>query len=363
MSSTYGENLKLSIFGQSHGAAIGMTLDGIPAGLPVDVETLQRFLNRRAPGQNDWSTPRKEEDRPEFLSGLVDGFTCGAPIAAIIHNTNTRSGDYANLKNVPRPGHADYTAEIKYGGYQDASGGGHFSGRLTAPLCIAGGLCKQWLADMGIHVGAHINQVGNVYDNPFDPVHPDLDAVSGSFPTLDEAAAEDMMDLIASAKAQGDSVGGVIECAVTGVPAGIGEPMFGGIESKIASVCYGIPAVKGVEFGAGFDVALIPGSESNDYFVITDGKITTDTNVCGGILGGISNGMPIIFRVAIKPTPSIAKAQRSVNLMTMEEVTLEIKGRHDPCIVPRAVPVVEAAAAIAIFDLILGNTRTNRKKD
>ena len=363
MSSTYGENLKLSIFGQSHGAAIGMTLDGIPAGLPVDVDTLQRFLNRRAPGQNDWSTPRKEEDRPEFLSGLVDGFTCGAPIAAIIHNTNTRSGDYANLKNVPRPGHADYTAEIKYGGYQDASGGGHFSGRLTAPLCIAGGLCKQWLADMGIHVGAHINQIGNVYDNPFDPVHPDLDAVSGSFPTLDEAAAEDMMDLIASAKAQGDSVGGVIECAVTGVPAGIGEPMFGGIESKIASVCYGIPAVKGVEFGAGFDVALIPGSESNDYFVITDGKITTDTNVCGGILGGISNGMPIIFRVAIKPTPSIAKAQRSVNLMTMEEVTLEIKGRHDPCIVPRAVPVVEAAAAIAIFDLILGNTRTNRKKD
>lgn len=363
MSSTYGENLKLSIFGQSHGAAIGMTLDGIPAGLPVDAQILQQFLNRRAPGQNDWSTPRKEEDRPEFLSGLVDGFTCGAPIAAIIHNTNTRSGDYANLKNVPRPGHADYTAEIKYGGYQDASGGGHFSGRLTAPLCIAGGLCMQWLAGMGIYIGAHINQIGNVYDNPFDPVHPDLDAVSGSFPTLDEAAAEDMIELIASAKAQGDSVGGVIECAVTGLPAGIGEPMFGGIESKIASICYGIPAVKGVEFGAGFDVAIIPGSESNDSFVIADGKIATETNVCGGILGGISNGMPIIFRVAIKPTPSIAKAQKTVNLHTMEEVTLEIKGRHDPCIVPRAVPVVEAAAAIAIFDLILGNTRTNRKKD
>lgn len=363
MSSTYGDNLKLSIFGQSHGAAIGMTLDGIPAGLPVDAQILQQFLNRRAPGHNDWSTPRKEEDRPEFLSGLVDGFTCGAPIAAIIHNTNTRSGDYANLNNVPRPGHADFTAQIKYGGYQDASGGGHFSGRLTAPLCIAGGLCKQWLAGMGIYIGAHINQIGNVYDNPFDPVHPDLDAVSGSFPTLDEAAAEDMMDLIASAKAQGDSVGGVIECAVTGVPAGIGEPIFGGIESKIASVCYGIPAVKGVEFGAGFDVALIPGSESNDSFIIKDGKVCTETNVCGGILGGISNGMPIIFRVAIKPTPSIAKAQKTVNLHNMEEVTLEIKGRHDPCIVPRAVPVVEAAAAIAIFDLILGNTRTNRKKD
>lgn len=363
MSSTYGDNLKLSIFGQSHGAAIGMTLDGIPAGLPVDAQILQQFLNRRAPGQNDWSTPRKEEDRPEFLSGIVDGFTCGTPIAAIIYNTNTRSGDYSNLKNVPRPGHADFTAQIKYGGYQDASGGGHFSGRLTAPLCIAGGLCKQWLAGMGIHIGAHINQIGNVYDNPFDPVHPDLDAVSGSFPTLDEAAAEDMIELIASAKAQGDSVGGVIECAVTGVPAGIGEPMFGGIESKIASICYGIPAVKGVEFGAGFDVATIPGSESNDSFIIKDGKVCTETNVCGGILGGISNGMPIIFQVAIKPTPSIAKAQRSVNLMTMEEVTLEIKGRHDPCIVPRAVPVVEAAAAIAIFDLILGNTRTNRKKD
>ncbi len=363
MSSTYGENLKLSIFGQSHGAAIGMTLDGIPAGLAVDTEALQQFLNRRAPGQNDWSTPRKEEDRPEFLSGLVDGFTCGAPIAAIIQNSNTRSGDYANLKSVPRPGHADFTAQIKYGGFQDASGGGHFSGRLTAPLCIAGGLCKQWLEEMGIRIGAHINQIGTVYDNPFDSVHPDLDAVSDSFPTLDEASAEDMMDLIAAAKKDGDSIGGVIECAVTGLPAGIGESMFGGIESKIAAICYGIPAVKGVEFGAGFDVATIRGSESNDSFIVKDGRITTETNVCGGILGGISNGMPIIFRVAIKPTPSIAKPQKSVNLKTMEEVTLEIKGRHDPCIVPRAVPVVEAAAAIAIYDLILGNSRTNRKKD
>lgn len=363
MSSTYGDNLKLSIFGQSHGAAIGMTLDGIPAGLSVDSEKLQQFLNRRAPGQNDWSTPRKEEDCPEFLSGLVDGFTCGAPIAAVIHNKNTRSGDYSNLKNVPRPGHADFTAQLKYGGYQDASGGGHFSGRLTASLCIAGGLCMQWLEEMGIRIGAHINQIGQIYDNPFDAVSPDLDAVSGSFPTLEEAAAEDMIELIAAAKEEGDSIGGVIECAVTGLPAGIGEPMFGGIESKIASICYGIPAVKGVEFGAGFHVATISGSECNDEFVIKDGKICTATNVCGGILGGISNGMPVIFRVAIKPTPSIGKSQTSVNLKTMEETTLEVKGRHDPCIVPRAVPVVEAAAAIALYDLILGNTQASRKKD
>ena len=363
MSSTYGENLKLSIFGQSHGTAIGMTLDGIPAGLAVDTDALQQFLNRRAPGQNDWSTPRKEADRPEFLSGVVDGFTCGAPIAAVIHNKNTRSGDYNNLKDVPRPGHADFTAQIKYGGFQDAAGGGHFSGRLTAPLCIAGGLCKQWLEEMGIRIGAHINQIGTVFDNPFDSLHPDLDAISDSFPTLDDAAAEDMQNLIADAKADGDSVGGVIECAVTGLPAGIGEPMFGGIESKIAAICYGIPAVKGVEFGAGFAVASIRGSESNDPFVIRDGQVRTETNVSGGILGGITNGMPIIFRVAVKPTPSIAKAQNSVNLKTMKEVTLEIKGRHDPCIVPRAVPVVEAAAAVAIYDLILGNSQTNRKKD
>ena len=345
MSSTYGENLKLSIFGQSHGPAIGMTLDGIPAGLQVDLEKLQSFLNRRAPGQNDWSSPRREEDRPEFLSGLLDGYTCGAPIAAVIHNKNTRSGDYDDLKNNPRPGHADYTANIKYGGYQDASGGGHFSGRLTAPLCIAGGLCKQWLEEMGIKIGAHILAIGECGDYYFDPMDPELETVGTDFPVLNPEAGEQMRLLIGQAKAAGDSVGGIIECAITGLPAGIGEPMFGGVESKIAQIVYGIPAVKGVEFGT-----------------VIDGKIATLTNNAGGILGGITSGMPVIFSTAIKATPSIALEQQTVDLRSGEAVSLNIKGRHDPCIVPRAVPVVEAAAAIAIYDLILGNTQTNRRK-
>ena len=362
MSSTYGENLKLSIFGQSHGAAIGMTLDGIPAGLPVDLEKLQAFLNRRAPGQNDWSTPRKEEDRPEFLAGLVDGFTCGAPIAAVIRNKNTRSGDYANLKTTPRPGHADYTAQVKYGGFQDSAGGGHFSGRLTAPLCIAGGLCKQWLAEMGIHIGAHILAIGECGDQYFDPLDPELDAVDTDFPVLNPESGDAMKELIAQAKAEGDSVGGIIECAVTGLPAGIGEPMFGGVESRIAQIVYGIPAVKGVEFGIGFECACIPGSESNDPFAIVDGKVVTLSNNAGGILGGITNGMPVIFQTAFKATPSIGIAQRSVDLSRITEAELTVSGRHDPCIVPRAVPVVEAAAAIAIYDLILGNTQSKHTK-
>ncbi|MBQ8579432.1 MAG: chorismate synthase [Oscillospiraceae bacterium] len=362
MSSTYGENLKISIFGQSHGPAIGMVLDGIPAGLPVDPDKLQAFLNRRAPGQNDWSTPRKETDRPDFLGGILDGYTCGTPIAAVIHNTNTRSGDYDNLKDIPRPGHADYTAQVKYGGFQDAAGGGHFSGRLTAPLCIAGGLCKQWLEEMGIRIGAHIAWIGGVDDNRFDPVNPNLDSVHDDFPVLDPICGRQMREVIAQARKSGDSVGGIIECAITGLPAGIGEPMFGGVESRIAQIVYGIPAVKGVEFGLGFAVEGHPGSYVNDEFTIVDGEVRTKTNHCGGILGGITNGMPVIFRVAVKPTPSIAKPQHSVNLKTMEEVALRVKGRHDPCIVPRAVPVVEAAAAVAIYDLILGNTQTERRK-
>ena len=362
MSSTYGENLKLSIFGQSHGAAIGMTLDGIPAGLPVDAAALQTFLNRRAPGQNDYSTPRKEEDKPEFLSGLVDGYTCGAPIAAVIPNKNTRSGDYEELKDCPRPGHADYTAQVKYGGFQDAAGGGHFSGRLTAPLCIAGGLCKQWLEEMGIHIGAHILAIGECGDYYFDPMDPEIQSVGQDFPVLNPEAGDNMRSLIAEAKAAGDSIGGIIECAITGLPAGIGEPMFGGVESKIAQIVYGIPAVKGIEFGIGFDCACVPGSQSNDGFTVINGKIETTTNNAGGILGGITNGMPIIFSTAIKATPSIACPQNSVSLSRMEPQSLSVKGRHDPCIVPRAVPVIEAAAALAIYDLILGNTQTNRRK-
>ena len=363
MSSTYGENLKLSIFGQSHGAAIGMTLDGIPAGLPVDLEELHAFLSRRAPGQNSWSTPRKEGDRPEFLSGILDGFTCGAPIAAIIRNNNTRSGDYENLKDCPRPGHADYTAQVKYGGFQDAAGGGHFSGRLTAPLCIAGGLCKQWLAERGIRVAARIAVIGGEADEfPVDPVKPQLDKIGSDFSVFSPEAGARMRQKIAEARAEGDSVGGIIECYITGLPAGLGEPMFGGVESRIAQIVYGIPAVKSVDFGAGYSVGYLRGSQCNDAFTVEDGTIRTRTNRAGGILGGITNGMPVIFQTAIKPTPSISAVQQSISLSRMEEQSLQVKGRHDPCIVPRAVPVVEAAAAIAIFDLILGNTQTDRRK-
>ena len=355
MSSTYGEHVKLSIFGQSHGAAIGMTLDGVPAGLPVDLEALQAFLNRRAPGQNDFSTPRKEADTPEFLSGIVDGFTCGAPIAAMIRNTNTRSADYSELKDCPRPGHADFAAQMKYGGYQDVSGGGHFSGRLTAPLCITGGLCKQWLEQKGIFIGAHLKMVAGIYDEPevLDPCHPDFDRIDKAFPVVNPEAGEKMRNAIAQARANGDSVGSIIECMVTGLPAGLGEPMFGGMESRIAQIVYGIPAVKGVEFGAGFAAAAMLGSQHNDSFCIVDGTVRTQTNHAGGILGGITTGMPLIFRVAVKPTPSIAKTQKSISLNKMKETDLQVKGRHDPCIGPRAVPVVEAAAAIAIFDTLL----------
>ncbi len=354
MSSTYGDNLKLTIFGQSHGAAIGMTLDGIPAGLRVDEEKLDAFLARRAPGQNAWSTPRKEADKPEILSGIVDGHTCGAPIAAIIRNTNTRSGDYDNLKDCPRPGHADYTAQVKYGGAQDAAGGGHFSGRLTAALCIAGGMCKQWLEEKGIRIRAHIAAIDGVKDAALDPIRPEMDGVGADFPVLSLEKGQQMQQRIAAARSQGDSVGGMIECAITGLPAGLGEPIFGGMESKIAAMVYGVPAVKGVEFGAGMAVGEMKGSENNDAFTVEGGQIKTVTNHSGGILGGITNGMPLIFRCAIKPTPSIAKAQQSVQLSTMEITTLQVHGRHDPCIVPRAVPVIEAAAAIAIFDTYLG---------
>lgn len=353
MSSTYGEHLKLSIFGQSHSPAIGMCLDGIPAGLSVDLEKLQAFLNRRAPGRNDYSTPRKEADAPEFLSGIVNGHTCGAPISAVIYNHNTRSKDYSNLLDTPRPGHADYTAQVKYKGFQDVAGGGHFSGRLTAPLCIAGGLCKQWLEAMGISIAAKIDSIGGVADEPLDPVCPELSRIGKDFPVVNPAAGEAMRQRIAETRAQKDSVGGVVSCYVTGLPAGWGDPMFGGMESRIAQIVYGIPAVKGLEFGAGFRVADMTGSENNDAFVIAQGKIQTATNHSGGILGGITNAMPLTFRAAFKPTPSIAREQQSVHYSTCIPCPLEIQGRHDPCIVPRAVPVVEAAAAIALFDSYL----------
>ena len=362
MSSIYRGHLTVTIFGQSHAPAIGVTIDGLPAGHAIDLDALQAFLDRRAPGQNDWSTPRKEADAPEILSGLADGVTCGAPLAAVIRNTNTRSKDYSNLRDVPRPGHADFTAQVKYGGAQDVAGGGHFSGRLTAPLCIAGGICKQLLAEEGIAVGAHIASIGGIADAPFDPVDPGDVTLPGQkpFPVQSDRAGARMREIIAGARAELDSVGGLIECAVTGLPAGLGDPMLDGMENRIARLVFAIPAVKGVEFGAGFTVAGLRGSENNDPFCIRDGQVRTRTNRAGGILGGITNGMPLLFRAAVKPTPSIARPQESVSLSRMEEVTLEIKGRHDPCIVPRAVPVVEAAAAIAVYDALLEHRRDEK---
>ncbi len=322
-----GKRIRLSIFGQSHAEAIGMTLDGLPAGMNVDMDMLQRFLNRRAPGRSEWSTARREEDIPEFLCGLKDGLTCGAPLTAIIRNTNVRKKDYADLQTLPRPGHADFTAQLRYHGFQDTSGGGHFSGRLTAPLCIAGGVLLQELERRGISVAARIVQIGSVRDDSaFDgPVSEKV------FPVSNDGAAEKMTEAIRTAKAEGDSVGGIID----------------------SQMLFSIPAVKGVEFGAGFAAASLRGSENNDPFCIgREGQIATVTNHAGGILGGITNGMPIVFRLAVKPTPSIAMEQQSVNLESMKTQTLQIRGRHDPCIVPRAVPVAEAAAAIVLFDLL-----------
>ena len=358
MSSTYGENLHLTIFGQSHSPAIGMTLEGIPAGEQIDFEALQRFMERRAPGRNAYSTARKEADAPEFLSGLRGDTTCGVPLTAIIRNGDTRSKDYAPFSAVPRPGHADYTANVKYFGHQDYAGGGHFSGRLTAPLCIAGGVCLQILQRHGIEVISRIKAIGDVED----PSPLTASTAEKAFPTVNEAAGEAMQAAIAQAKAQGDSLGGVIECAVLGLPAGLGDPMFGGMENRIAGIVFGIPAVKGIEFGAGFEAARLRGSQNNDSYTVKDGRVETRSNHCGGILGGITNGMPLVFRAAIKPTPSIAMEQDSVNLETLEEEKLRVGGRHDPCIVPRAVPVIEAAAAIAVYDALLGRKKELREE-
>lgn len=363
MPSCCGENIKVSIFGQSHSEAIGVVVDGLPAGKKIDMEVLSAFLSRRAPGKNEYSTARREADLPEILSGLVEGVTCGAPLAAVIRNTNQRSGDYDKLKNTPRPGHADFTAQVKYHGAQDARGGGHFSGRLTAPLCIAGGICQQLLAQEGIEVGAHIAAIAGVKDEPFDPMKVDkalMDKVKASeLPTVSEAAGTAMREAIAEAKRDGDSVGGVIECAVTGLPVGVGDAMFGGLESRMAQILFGVPAVKGLEFGAGFAAAEMRGSENNDPFVYENGEVRTAGNNHGGILGGISSGMPVIFRAAIKPTPSIGREQDSVDIKSQTGTKLDIGGRHDPCIVPRAVPCIEAAAAIAVYDAYLDYLKEN----
>ncbi len=357
MSCNIGKNIQFTLFGQSHSESIGCVVDGIPAGEKIDFDKLYSFMKRRAPGQDKFSTPRKEADFPNIVSGIVEGVTCGAPVCAVINNTNTRSQDYDKLKNLPRPSHADYPATVRYGGFNDARGGGNFSGRMTAPLCFAGGLLMQILERKGIEIYAHIKSIANVQDEKTDMTTGSLEklrAVSNkAFPVINDKIGNEMQQVILSAKKEGDSVGGVIECVITGVPAGIGDPVFDGIENKIASMVFGVPAVRGIEFGLGFEAAKLKGSEHNDEYFLDGEQIKTKTNNHGGIIGGISSGMPIAFSVAFKPTPSIAKEQSSLNMLTKKEETFSVPGRHDPCIVQRAVPVVESVAALAIADFLL----------
>ena len=362
MSSEFGNLLHVSVFGQSHGKAIGVVVDGLPAGEEIDLEELQRFLDRRRPGTGPLSTARKETDLPEFLSGLEDGRTCGAPLCAVIPNADQHSKDYRELADKPRPGHADYTAWAKWGGRADMRGGGHFSGRLTAPLCVAGGIAKQVLARRGIFVGAHLAAVAGIPDRPF-PLHPTAELfdeiAARPFPVLDGEAGERMRSAILAAKNDLDSVGGVIECAAVGLPAGLGDPMFEGVENRLAAALFGVPAVKGVEFGEGFRAAALRGSENNDPFTVEKGRIQAATNHAGGILGGITTGMPLVLRAAVKPTPSIGRPQKTVRLSAMEDTDLTIHGRHDPCVAHRAVPVVEAVTAAVLLDMLLeGNHGT-----
>ena len=363
MASTFGTALRVTVFGQSHSAAIGCVVEGLPAGFAPDLDELCAFMARRAPGQANWTTPRKEADEPHVLSGLNQrGETCGAPLAIVIENTNTRSGDYDDVLHTPRPSHADFSAHAKWHGYEDVPGGGHFSGRLTAPICAAGGIALQLLASRGVHIAAHLAQVGDVHDVPFDALRmgpeaqrhllSQIEALADgrAFPTIEATAALAMIAQIDEARAAQDSIGGAIECVAVGLPAGIGEPMFDGIESAIARIAFGIPAVKALEFGVGADVASRRGSRNNDPFGIVDGTPAPLKNDAGGNLGGITTGAPVLFRLALKPTPSIGRAQASVNLDNRSDTTLELRGRHDPCIAPRAVPVAEAVMALAVLD-------------
>ncbi len=368
MANTYGNNIKLTIFGGSHDPEIGMTLTGFPAGVRLAEKDLLAFMARRAPGQGPWATARREADTPTFTAGVTEVcgergqglvyLTTGEAIRAVIKNTNQHSGDYTSLADTPRPSHADYPARVKFGAGVDLRGGGKYSGRLTAPLCIAGALCLAYLQARGIDIGAHISAIGSVQDRPFDRIS--LAATTlhapGALPfsVIDEAAGEAMRGEIECARLGADSIGGAVECAVIGLPVGLGDHPFEGVEGRMAAILYSIPAVKAVAFGDGFDFVRGYGSTHNDaYTVDPDGRVITTTNHCGGIAGGMTTGMPVVFSVAFKPTPSIGSAQASVSLSTKENITMTIKGRHDPCIVPRAVPVVEAAAAVAITDMLL----------
>lgn len=357
MSGMWGNNIRISIFGESHGNAIGINIDGLPSGFEIDMDKVMIEMSRRAPGKSSLSTPRKEGDIPEILSGYFEGKTTGTPLCAIIRNSNTKSKDYSKLKDVMRPGHADYTGVMRYDGFNDYRGGGHFSGRITAPLVFAGAICKQILESKGISIAAHVNSIGSIKDNSFLDVDINEELISSfkgrELPLINSELEEEMRQEVMNARKDMDSVGGTVECAVLGVKPGVGNPFFDSVESTLAHLMFSVPAVKGIEFGRGFDISKMRGSEANDEYYLDDKTVKTRTNNNGGILGGITNGMPIVFKVAIKPTASIFKEQRTVNIATMEETKLKIEGRHDPCIVQRALPVIESVTAIGILELIL----------
>ena len=357
MKSSVGNKIRLSVFGESHGPAVGCTLEGLPTGVKIDFDALMTQMSRRAPGKDKTATTRKEADIPEIISGVKDGVTTGAPITIIIKNNDAKSQNYDNLKDTPRPSHADYAAHIKYGGANDIRGGGHFSARLTAPIVAAGTICRQILKDEGITVGGHILSIGGVEDKGFDPVNVsdvELEALSDKLFALNSPETEEpMRAAVEEARLDCDSVGGSVELAAVGLPVGLGSHMFLGVENVVSNILYGIPAVKGISFGAGFNYADMRGSNANDQMYFDEnGNVRCYTNNCGGITGGMTNGMPLIVKVALKPTPSISKEQKTVNLKTGKNSLLKIEGRHDPCIVPRALPVLEAALAIALLDLL-----------
>ncbi|MBC8060187.1 MAG: chorismate synthase [Clostridiaceae bacterium] len=356
MSGFWGNNIKYSIYGESHGNGIGILIDGLPAGLDLDLDEIHNEMDRRRPGKSSTATSRNEGDNFDILSGYFKNKTTGAPLCILIKNTNTISGDYAEVKNVMRPGHADFTGFVKYDGFNDYRGGGHFSGRITAPLVFAGAVAKQILKAKNIFITAHISSIGNIKDDDFNPLEIQEENIeilkAMEIPTLRQGVAEEMTEEILKCRNDKDSIGGSVECAILNVPVGLGEPFFDSVESVLAHLLFSIPAVKGVEFGTGFKLATMKGSEANDEYYYDGDVVKTYTNNNGGILGGITNGMPVIFKTAIKPTASISKDQRSINILTKEAATLEVRGRHDPCIVPRAVPVIEAVAAMAILELL-----------
>ena len=357
MKNTFGNAVTVTIFGESHGAAIGAVVDGLAAGIPVDNTYLAAQMDRRRARGDGLSTARTEADQIELLSGVYNGHTTGTPVTMVVRNTNTRSGDYAKTADLLRPGHADLTAYAKYGGWQDARGGGHFSGRITAAVVAAGALCRSVLESKGVVIATHLRSCGGVEDLEFSSDVQTLRSQQEKlnnmdFAVLSEASGAAMQIAIRAAAAEGDSVGGVLETAVTGLEAGLGEPFFDSVESTLARLLFSVPAVKGVEFGAGFGAANMRGSENNDPFTVKDGNVVTQTNHAGGILGGITNGMPLVFRLAFKPTPSIAREQQTVSMSKKQVEELVVTGRHDPCIVPRAVPVVEAVTALVLSDLL-----------